>query len=89
MVIISDDLPLPGRIVTETILSVFKFKDGFIDTKVELVFDNGYCIIYTPESDIELNSLGITNPDSGVYTFDSKGNYTFDEDDFDEDQYQW
>ena len=90
MAIICNDLPLPGKIVKETSLSVFKWKDGTIDTKVELTFDDGSFIVYEFEdSNSTLSSLGITNPETGEYIFDSEGNHIFEADDFDEDQYQW
>ena len=89
MAIICNHLPLPGKIVKKTILSVFKWKDGFIDTKVWLSFDDDTRIVYEFEnSNSILISLGITNPETGLYTFDKEGNYSFNENVSDDDQDQ-
>jgi hypothetical protein len=89
MAIICNDLPLPGKILKKTSLSVSKWKDGTLDTKVQLTFDDDSFIVYEfSNSYTILNSLGITNPETGEYIFDSEGNYVFKADYFDEDQYQ-
>lgn len=81
MAVICSAFPLPGSVVKETVLSVYRWESksgNYFDTQVQLTFEDNSCVVYEFEDEKFVKSLNVK--ESGEYYFDSEGNYVFKKD---------